>query len=334
MGPTAPRPRDGFANRRGERCVPAADLTAFGLDELPAGRRAAISRHLLRCANCRSSLDREQGIFARLRSFSEASSWEDDLAAADLAHGAGVRARRRGAFVGAAAAAALVAALLVWPTGFPLPSAVPGSASRSAEFSPIAGPAGSSSSIMLSPSAEAALLGGQAADGRWRASTGDDRHDVGATGLAVLALAQTRPDALRLRPAGSAGPAVRAVANGVRWLASHLDAGDGRADAPSARDRAVAAAALLEVYGVTNERSLRSIIDRELRRVGHDARESSARDTDSSAWTRSTLARARELGWSVGSDASGATAPSPAPSSLLPAGFSTALAFVDVTPTH
>jgi hypothetical protein len=338
MGSTAPRPLDGSSDGRGERCVSAADLTAFALDELPVGRRAAISRHLLRCASCRTSLDREQAMFARLRGFAETSSWEDDLAAADLAHGAQVHARRRGALAGAAAAAALVAALLSWPMGSPSPASAPGGFARPAASSPITGPAGSPISIALSASAQAALLRAQATDGRWRASTGDERHDVGATGLAVLALARTRSDALHAGPASSEGAAVRAVANGVRWLSAHLDADDARPDAPSVRDRVVAAAALLEVYGATNERSLRSIVDHALRRVAHDARESDARDTDARAWTHSTLSRARELGWSVGSETAGAadaaTASAPSSASLLPAGFSTALAFVDVTPTH
>src|SRR5438034_10429890 len=107
-----------------ERCVDAADLTAFATDALPAARRAAVSRHVLRCARCRATLDRDAAMLARLRGFARAPSWEDDVGAAMLARGARGRARVRGAAGGAVAAAALVAAWVLAP-GEPGPAAPP-----------------------------------------------------------------------------------------------------------------------------------------------------------------------------------------------------------------
>src|SRR5437763_3676837 len=107
-GPTSPS-RSSAESDDG-RCVVPSDLTAFALDEMPAARRAAVSRHVLRCVACRTRLDRESAMFARLRGFSADAAWEDEVAAAVLAFSARGRTLRRAALAGVCAAAVLVAA--------------------------------------------------------------------------------------------------------------------------------------------------------------------------------------------------------------------------------
>jgi hypothetical protein len=264
-------------------------------------------------------------MFGRLRGFAAAPAWEDELAAADLAHAGRVRARRRGVVGGVAAAAAVVAALLAVPAGPTSRDETPAGsvAARPAADSRSAEP--SSSAPALSAADEAALVRAQASDGRWRSTTGDERHDAGATALAVLALANARASELR---AGTAVPATRAVADGVRWLEARVADAAAAGDAASRRDRAVVATALVEVYAATREPALRAVVDRALQAVALDARD--ARTVDSSAaWSRDALARARAAGWRVPREAA-LSADERAPSTL--ASLGPVLAFVNASP--
>lgn len=202
-------------------CVGADALTAFVLGEGDGVERERVARHLLGCAPCRSRRDAEAALLRRLQAFADLGAWEEDLARADAA----LRHRRRrlvrGALAGGVAAAAL-AALLV---GRPHPPDV---------------------EAPTAPSARDALLSAQATDGRWRSATGVERHDVGATGLAVLALLRDDPDAVR------SGPSARALSAAVKWLAPRA----AQARDLGERERAAAAAALEAVHAATRDRAI------------------------------------------------------------------------------
>src|SRR5688572_6992335 len=229
----------------GDRCARGAELTAFALGEGSSERREALARHLLACARCRREADADAALVGRLRRFADLRPWEEDMAAADLADAARGRRRRRAALAGGLVAAAMLAAASLAPSGLG-PAREP-SAPRATASADTGTPSPSSS-----PSAVASLLSAQAPDGRWRAAGAGERHDVGATGLAILALLRGNDVSLEQGEVG------RAVAHGVRWLAPRIQ--DERA--ASTRDRAVAAAALAEVYARTRERTLRTLVDR------------------------------------------------------------------------
>ena len=245
-----------------ERCLTPDERTAFALGEADAAARAAVSRHVLRCAACRAALDAEERVVGRLRAFAASPAWASDLAAADLAHDARTRRRRRAAVGGVAAAAALLLALAT------APSVLERVRDRGDGAGPVAtaatrpvvgvtrherdGALAADDEAPLPASEVSALVAAQARDGRWRATTGGDpHHDVGATGLALLAL-------LRGHAALPEGLAARAIADGVRWLAP-------RADDPRVageRERAVAAAALAAVHRATGDRGVGAAAER------------------------------------------------------------------------
>lgn len=260
MTRTSPPPTPD-APRRGP-CVPPADLTAFVMGEGDDATRGEIARHVLGCAACRARRDAELEVIGRLEAFADLGSWEEDLAAADLARAATTRARRRGAFAGAAAAAVLAAAIVGLPFGTRGPVAREDAAPAVAAVRPPAtGP-------VALDATTSALLAAQAADGRWRSATGVERHDVGATGLALLALVRA-PEA-----GATTGPVARAVAAAVRWLAPRADDADHAGD----RERAVAAAALEAVYVATGDRAVGTAAERARRSLPRGAAPTPAPD--------------------------------------------------------
>ncbi|MFO0931290.1 MAG: hypothetical protein U1E39_01125 [Planctomycetota bacterium] len=263
--PTPDAGRDG----RGP-CVPPADLTAFVMGEGDDASRGEIARHVFGCAACRARRDAELEVVGRLEAFADLGSWEEDLAAADLARAATMRARRRGAFAGAAAAAVLAAAIVGLPFGTRGPVAGEAVAPPVAA-APSRAPVGAGldrtavGATAVDPAVVdatlGALLAAQAEDGRWRAATGVERHDVGATGLALLALVRA-PEA-----SWTTGPVARAVAAAVRWLAPRADDVDHAGD----RERAVAAAALEAVFVATGDRAVGSAAERARRSLPRGA---------------------------------------------------------------
>lgn len=276
---TAPRPPPRTPTTPDDGCVPAAALTAFVLGEGDDAGRAPVARHLLGCAACRARHDAEAAVVARLTAFADLGEWEQDLAAADLEVAGARRRARRAVAAGAVAAAALVVAALGLPavrradapparastaraaaeTGSP--TAAGSRTERSARTEGGAAAAGRGAGqgdVGPDPTARA-LLAAQASDGRWRSATGVEKHDVGATGLALLALLDGDGGAVGLE----AGPVARAVADGVRWLTA-------RADDPHAagdRERAVAAAALQRVADATRDRAVAAAAERARRSV-------------------------------------------------------------------
>lgn|GEM_PF-2714695 len=245
-----------------DRCVAPADLTAFVLGEGDDATRSAIARHVFGCAACRARRSAELDVVGRLEAFADLGAWEEDLAAADLARSGTTRARRRGAFAGAAAAAVLAAAVLAAAVvGLPFGTrgpAVDGVAPGLEARARVAAAAPSAASVTSTPtSPTAALLEAQASDGRWQATTGLARHDVGATGLALIALLDGRPGALAPESLVH-GPVARAVAAGVRWLAPRADDPQQAGD----RERAVAAAALARVFDATRDRAVGAAAER------------------------------------------------------------------------
>ena len=265
MTRTSPPPTPDAAPEGGGRCIAPADLTAFVLGEGDDASRSEVARHVFGCAACRARRDAELEVVGRLEAFADLGSWEEDLAAADLARTATTRARRRGAFAGAAAAAVLAAAIVGLPFGTrgPVarevgePSVASASASATASDPAVRPSAATTVGAttgdpkLVDPNV-GALLAAQAEDGRWRAATGVERHDVGATGLALLALVRA-PEA-----SWTTGPVARAVAAAVRWLAPRADDVDHAGD----RERAVAAAALEAVYVATGDRAVGSAAER------------------------------------------------------------------------
>ncbi len=316
MGPIPPADRSPSTRRSsadGERCIPAADRTAFAFGEFEGdadgARREAISRHLLRCAACRAEVDAVSALGARLRGFGAGGDWEADVGAAMAAERGRARVRRRAALAGFAAAAAVVAALGVG-IGFgrdsdsrsPASDAGPvanstgptsGDVSRTAPAAPSVPPATPASSPRVAAD-RATLLAAQSSDGRFSASAkvGGSRRDEATTGLAVLALVG-ESHGLPHDPA-----AARAVADAVRWLRLRQTA-TGRFGAEatgSPRDQAIATAALLEVSAVTGDAALRAAADRGVRALARDADGAgSLRDEEGGRWVRSVLARARAL---------------------------------------
>jgi len=278
------------------RCVPAADLTAFAQGLLPEPRRAEISRHLLRCPRCHGTASGTGELFDRLRSFSAAPSWRGELGAAVAGERVRRRARGVGAMAGAGVGLLLAAGLAFLPTG-PTTDRVPSIASAPAPAAPMR-----SAERIVSPrfadapapalSDEArALLRAQATDGRWAAdeALGSGRHDEAATGLALLAILDGHPHALR-------DPSVaRAVAAATRWLKGRERALD--ASPTTFRDDAVATSALLEIYAQTGDVGVRSSVDRGVRRLARELASGAALDPASAGWGRLALARARDLGW-------------------------------------
>ena len=242
-----PPPADRDVADRGP-CIAPADLTAFVLGEGDDAHRGEIARHVFGCAACRARRDAELELVGRLEAFADLGSWEEDLAAADLAAAAARRARRRGAFAGAAAAAVLAALSVGLPFGTRGPRAGE-DAGPAARVGPVA--ARVPGRAPIDPTTTA-LLAAQAADGRWRATTGVERHDVGATGLALLALVRAPEASL------TTGPVARAVASAVRWLAPRADDADRAGD----RERAVAAAALEAVFVATGDRAVGTAAER------------------------------------------------------------------------
>ncbi len=253
------------------RCIAPADLTAFVVGEGDDATRGAIARHVFGCATCRARRDAEQDLVGRLAAFADLGAWEEDLAAADLARTATARARGRGALAGAVAAAVLAAAVVGLPfaTRGPAVDAAPATAVETAtpgNGAPFA----------------TALLEAQAPDGRWQATTGLARHDVGATGPALLALLDGLERLERLggrfragppsqhhlgEGALSKGPVARAIADGVRWLAPRADDPQQAGD----RERAVAAAALQRVFEATRDRAVGAAADRARRALAPGA---------------------------------------------------------------
>jgi len=320
------------------RCVPAADLTAFAQDALPEPRRAEISRHLLRCPRCNAAASGTGDLLSRLRSFGAAASWEGELGAAVAVAHARTRARGLGALAGAGVGLLLAAGVAFLPgshapdASLTLASAPPSPPAPAAPTLPERDLAvlrsGSASAPALPLSAAAqALLRAQAADGHWTAddALGGGRHDEAATGLALLAILEGRPGAMR-------DPAVaRAVAAATRWLRGRergLDA------SPAAfRDEAVATSALLAVYAQTGDATVRASADRGVRRLAREMASASTLDAATAGWARVALARARDLGWDRGLPApDGAPAAYPLGGTPGETLVAKALALVDRTP--
>jgi hypothetical protein len=182
----------------------------------------------------------------------------------------------------------------------------------------------SAPSLPLSAAAQA-LLRAQAADGHWTAddALGGGRHDEAATGLALLAILEGRPGAMR-------DPAVaRAVAAATRWLRGRergLDA------SPAAfRDEAVATSALLAVYAQTATRPCaRRPIAASPPRAGDGLRLDARRGHRGLG---PPSRRARDLGWDRGLPApDGAPAAYPLGGTPGETLVAKALALVDRTP--
>lgn len=98
------------------------------------------------------------------------------------------------------------------------------------------------------------IAASQAEDGRWDADSADASgaavHDVGVTGLALLAL-------LGEGNTPKVGPRASAVAKGLAWLMSQQDPETGLVGTTSSQtfiyDHAIATLALVEAYGMTEE---------------------------------------------------------------------------------
>lgn len=293
----------GDAERDEARCISAADRTAFALghflDEADEARRAAISRHLLRCPACRAEVDAISMLGSRLSTFGSGGDWEADLGAALAAERGRGRVRRRAALSGVAAAAGVVVALAVGlgrDARSPASDAGPvvDSTARASTAAPRAPyPLGTALSV-------GKLLAAQAADGRFPAAAhvGGPLHDEAATGLAVLALVGEG------RGLAGDAEATRAVAAAIRWLRMR-EGGSGRFVPDSAshvRDQAIATAALLEVGAVTGDAATRSSAERAVRVLRADLPDSA----DDGGWGRAVLARARDLATGRAADAGAA----------------------------
>ncbi len=263
------------------RCVPAADLTAYAHGELPDWRRAEISRHLLRCADCRGEGEADRAVLARLRAFgADGEDWRGEVAAAGAEIAAERRARWGAAATGALAAAVLLVALAVLRPGArhdaPSPAAPPQT------FASVAG--------TVLPADEATLLTAQSVDGCWGAGGG--RRDEAATGLAVAALAARRGKAL------GDDTVAEAVRAGVDWLVSHVPTDErfsGRGPEAAAAG-ALATVGLLEVYAATGDRTLRPWLDSGLRAIENASRADLSGES-ALLWARRALVRAKDLGW-------------------------------------
>jgi hypothetical protein len=247
-------------------CPPAPDRTAFAHGEFPEWRRAEISRHLLRCRTCREEVAGARDVLGRLAALgASGDAWRDALAAA----------------------VALVHAPERTPPPIPVAKADP--AVR--EVAPAAAaPAALAPAVPAALSVdERRLLATQRPDGRWKAGEGEGpvASDEAATGLSLLALAARRPEALR------EGPIARAVAAATSWLVDRR-----RAEVPSAvpaRDHAISAAALLEVWAATRESTLYPAVDAAVRDLARRA--PTATDDADARWAHAALARAKQLGW-------------------------------------
>lgn len=302
----APIPPD--AGAHAGPCPPAADLTAFAHGEFPEWHRAEISRHLLRCPACRDAAEGARDVLARLAALgTDGDAWRDDLAAAGAALSLSRRRSGLAVALGAAAAAGLAVGVWLLPApGTPSP--------RTTDLARHAVPAGRDAPAALrrpsSPAAalssdERRLLATQRPDGRWKDDAGTRAlaSDEAATGLSLLALAARRPEALR------GGPVGRAAGAATAWLVGRrrADAATGSASAAASadgaggRDRAISAAALLEVWSATREPTLYPAVDAAVRdvarRVERARRAGTATDDADARWSRATLSRARDLGW-------------------------------------
>ncbi len=322
------------------RCVPAADLTAFAQDALPEPRRAEISRHLLRCPRCNAAASGTGDLLSRLRSFGAAASWGRRAGRgrrgrarthARARASAPWRARASDCSSPRASRSSRARTLPMRASRSraprprpPAPAAPPFPPER--DLAVLRSGSASAPSLPLSAAAQA-LLRAQAADGHWTAddALGGGRHDEAATGLALLAILEGRPGAMR-------DPAVaRAVAAATRWLRGRergLDA------SPAAfRDEAVATSALLAVYAQTGDATVRASADRGVRRLAREMASASTLDAATAGWARVALARARDLGWDRGLPApDGAPAAYPLGGTPGETLVAKALALVDRTP--